>query len=148
MHGIYTYIPETNYVPKENSVAAILLLLFVVLISFVSVLNLLYFYISTFWSMCALPNMAVFWHSLTSCFLFFCKMLSAVHIAQYHFSYFLFCPSPSVFYLCMFHCILGLVALAVSEWSTLSCLVAVTFLSLGSTRFLATPDVSIPGLQL
>jgi len=30
MQGIYTYIHETNYVPKEYSVAAILLLLFVV----------------------------------------------------------------------------------------------------------------------
>ena len=48
MQGIYTYIPETNYVPREYSVAAILLLLFVVLISLVPVLNLLYFYISTF----------------------------------------------------------------------------------------------------
>ena len=67
MHGIYTYIPETNYVPKEYGVAAILLLLFMVLISLVSVLNLLYFYISTFRSMCAVPNMAVFWSSLTSC---------------------------------------------------------------------------------
>ena len=44
IQGIYTYIPETNYVPMEHSVAAILLLLFVVLISLVSVLNLLYFY--------------------------------------------------------------------------------------------------------
>ena len=48
MQGIYTYIPETNYVPREYSVAAILLLLFMVLISLVPVLNLLYFYISTF----------------------------------------------------------------------------------------------------
>ena len=48
MQGIYTHIPETNYVPREYSVAAILLLLFMVLISLVSVLNLLYFYISTF----------------------------------------------------------------------------------------------------
>jgi len=68
MHGIYTYIPETNYVPRQYSVAAILLLLFMVLISLVSVLNLLYFYISTFRSMCAVHNMAVFWRSLTSCF--------------------------------------------------------------------------------
>ena len=52
MQGIYTYIPESNYVPREYSVAAILLLLFMVLISLVSVLNLLYFYISTFRSMC------------------------------------------------------------------------------------------------
>ena len=50
MHGIYTYIPETNYVRREYSVAAVLLLLFMVLISLVSVLNLLYFYISTFWN--------------------------------------------------------------------------------------------------
>jgi len=60
MQGIYTYIPETNYVRREYRVAAILLLLFMVLISLVSVLNLLYFYISTFRSMCAVPNMAVF----------------------------------------------------------------------------------------
>ena len=68
MQGIYTYIPEINYVPKESSVAAILLLLFMVLISLVSVLNLLYFYISTFRSMCAVTNMAVFCSALTSCF--------------------------------------------------------------------------------
>ena len=58
MKGIYTHIPETNYVPREYSVAAILLFLFMVLISLVSVLNLLYFYISTFRSICAVPNMA------------------------------------------------------------------------------------------
>jgi len=68
MLGIYTYIPQTNYVPREYSVAVILLLLFLVLISLVSVLNLLYFYISTFQSMCAVPNMAVFCSSLTSWF--------------------------------------------------------------------------------
>jgi len=33
MQGINTYIPETNYVPREYSVAAVLLLLFMVLIS-------------------------------------------------------------------------------------------------------------------
>jgi hypothetical protein len=68
MQGIYTHIPEKNYVPREYSVAAILLFLFMVLISLVSVLNLLYFYISTFRSKCALPNMAVFCSSLTSWF--------------------------------------------------------------------------------
>ena len=68
MQGIYTHIPGTNYVPREYSVAAILLLLFMVLISLVSVLNLLYFYISTFRSMCAVPNMAAFCSSLTSWF--------------------------------------------------------------------------------
>ena len=68
MQGIYIYIPETNYVPREYGVAAILLFLFMVLISLVSVLNLLYFYISSFWSMCAVPNMAVFCSSLTAWF--------------------------------------------------------------------------------
>ena len=68
MQGIYTYIPETNSVPREYSVPTVLLLLFMVLISLGSVLNLLYFYISTFRSMCAVPNMAVFWSSLTSWF--------------------------------------------------------------------------------
>ena len=64
---LYLYLWE-NYVPREYTVAAILLLLFMILILLVSVLNLLFLYISTFWSMCAVPNMAVFWSSLTSCF--------------------------------------------------------------------------------
>jgi len=68
MHGIYAYIPDTNYVPREYSVTAILLLLFMVLISLVPVLNLLCFHISTFRSVCAVPNMAVFCSSFTSCF--------------------------------------------------------------------------------
>ena len=68
IRDIYAYIPETNYVPRQYSIAAILLLLFMVLIPLVPALNLLYFYISTFRSMCAVPNMAVFWSSLTSCF--------------------------------------------------------------------------------
>ena len=68
MQSIYTYILETNYVPREYSVAAILLLTLMMLISLVSVLDLFYFYISTFRVMCAVPNMAVFWSSLNSCF--------------------------------------------------------------------------------
>jgi hypothetical protein len=40
MQGIYTYIPETNNVPKEYNVAAILSLLFMVPISLVPVLTL------------------------------------------------------------------------------------------------------------
>ena len=68
MQGIFTHIPETNYVHRVYRAAAILLLLFMVLILLVSVLNLLYFYISTFRSMCSVPNMAVFCSSLTSCF--------------------------------------------------------------------------------
>jgi hypothetical protein len=66
MLGIYTYIPETNHVPREYTVAAILSLLFMVLMSPVPALVLLYFYVSTSRSMCAVPNMAVFCSSLTS----------------------------------------------------------------------------------
>ena len=68
MQGIYTHISETNYVLSEYGDSAILLFLFMVLISLVSALNLLYFYIGTFRSMCAVPNMVVSCISLTSCF--------------------------------------------------------------------------------
>jgi hypothetical protein len=68
MQGIYTYILETNLVPREHRVAAILVLLFMVLISLVTALTPLYLYVSTYRSMCAVPNMAVFCSSLTSWF--------------------------------------------------------------------------------
>jgi hypothetical protein len=68
LQGIYTYIPKTNHVPSEYIVAAILSLLFMVPISPVPALALLYFYVSTFRSMCAVPNMAVCCSSLTSWF--------------------------------------------------------------------------------
>jgi len=67
MQGIYTQIPETNHVPREYTVASILSLLFMVPLSLVPVLALLYFYVSTFRSMCAVSSMAVFCSSLTSC---------------------------------------------------------------------------------
>ena len=44
MQGIYIHIPEKNYVPREYSVAAILLLLFTVHISRAPVLNVYYYY--------------------------------------------------------------------------------------------------------
>ena len=109
MQGIYTYIPETNYVPREYSVAAILLLLFILLISLVSVLNLLYFYISTFRSMCAVPNMAVFWSSLTSCFpcmllTYFLNDFEIVPVAPYYYWYHLcfYIPHALYFYFKIF----------------------------------------------
>jgi hypothetical protein len=71
MQGICTYIPETNNVPREYTVATVLLLLFMVPISLVSALALLCFYVSTFWSMCAVPNVAVFCSSLTSWFYYY-----------------------------------------------------------------------------
>jgi hypothetical protein len=48
MQDIYTYIPETNHVPKEYNIAAILSLLLMVPISLAPALALMYFYISTF----------------------------------------------------------------------------------------------------
>jgi hypothetical protein len=64
MQGIYTYIPETNHVPKQYSIAAILSLLFMVLISLAPALALIHFYIRTFRSMRAVPNIAAFCSSL------------------------------------------------------------------------------------
>ena len=68
MPRTYTCIPETIHVPRQYSVAAILYLLFMVHITLFIMLNLLHFYISTFHSVCAVPNMAVFCSSLISCF--------------------------------------------------------------------------------
>jgi hypothetical protein len=62
MQGIPTRIPETNLVPREYIVAAIPSLLFMVHWLY------LFFYVSTFRSMCAVPNMTVFCSSLTSWF--------------------------------------------------------------------------------
>jgi hypothetical protein len=74
MQGIYTRISETNYVPREYSVAA-LLLLFMVLISLVSVLNLLYFYISTFRSVCVCVQCPIWLFSVVPWLLVFLAIL-------------------------------------------------------------------------
>jgi hypothetical protein len=68
MQGIYTHIPETNHVPRGYIVTAILSLLFMVPLFLVPGLALLFLYVSTFQSMCAVTNMAVFCSSLTSWF--------------------------------------------------------------------------------
>ena len=59
MQGIHTHIPETNHVPRGYIVAAILSLLFMVPVSLVLALALLFFYVSTFRSMCAVPNIII-----------------------------------------------------------------------------------------
>ena len=59
MQGIYTYIPETNHIPREHRVAAILVLLFMMPISLVPVSTPLHLYVSTFQSMCAVPNVVI-----------------------------------------------------------------------------------------
>ena len=68
MQGSHTHIPGTNHVPRGYIVAAILSFLFMVPLCLVPALALLFFYVSTFRSMCAVPNMAVFCSSSTSCF--------------------------------------------------------------------------------
>jgi hypothetical protein len=68
MQGIHTHIPETNHVPRGYIVAVIMSLSFMVPLSLVPALTLLFFYVSTFRSMCAVPSMAVFCSSLTSWF--------------------------------------------------------------------------------
>ena len=68
MQGSHTHTPETNHLPRGYIVAAILSLLFMVPLYLVPALVLLFFYVSTFRSMCAVPNMAVFCSSLTSWF--------------------------------------------------------------------------------
>jgi len=83
MQCIYTYIPETNYVPREYSVTAILLLLFMVLISLVSVLNLLHIYISNVRSMCAVPNMPVFSNFITIVIIIIIVFICHKHFSPY-----------------------------------------------------------------
>jgi len=62
----YYYYYYYYYYNKHHLLyAGYLYLLFMLLISLVCMLNLLYFYISTFRSMCAVLNMAVFCSSLT-----------------------------------------------------------------------------------
>ena len=68
IQGSHTHIPETNHVPRGYIVTAILSLLFMVPLCLVPAFVLLFFYVSTFRSMCAVPNMAVFCSSLTSWF--------------------------------------------------------------------------------
>jgi len=61
MDTIYNYIPDTKRVSRVYSVAAVLFLQFVLhVMLFRPVKYVLYFYISTFRSMSAMPNMAVF----------------------------------------------------------------------------------------
>jgi hypothetical protein len=87
MHGIHTHIPETNPVPKGYIVASILSLFFMVPLFLVPALALLFFYVSTFRSMCAVSNMAVFCSSLPSRFpgmslTYFLNDLEIVPVAQ------------------------------------------------------------------
>jgi predicted Na+-dependent transporter len=60
MQGICNYIPETNHVPRLYNSAVSLQLQFMVHVILLSMLNILYFYVSTFQYMCAVANTTVF----------------------------------------------------------------------------------------
>ena len=59
MQGIHTHIPETNRVPRGCIVTAILSLLFMVPLFLVPALAVLFFYVSIFRSICAVPNIII-----------------------------------------------------------------------------------------
>ena len=93
MQGSHTHIPGTNHVPRGYIVAAILSLMFIVPLCLVPALALLFFYVSTFRSMCAVPNMAVFCSSLTSWFpgmslTYFLNDLEMVPVAPIYYYYY------------------------------------------------------------
>jgi hypothetical protein len=48
MQGIYNYIPETDRVPRVYSISDVLYLQFVLHVKLFHMLNVLYFYVSTF----------------------------------------------------------------------------------------------------
>ena len=64
IQGSHTHIPETNHVPRGYTVTDILSLLFMVPLSSSCVGSVVLLRVSTFRSMCAVPNMAVFCSSL------------------------------------------------------------------------------------
>ena len=69
LYARYPYIYSRDKpFPRGYIVTAILSLLFMVPLFLVPALALLFFYVNTFRSMCAVPNMAVFCSSLTSWF--------------------------------------------------------------------------------
>jgi hypothetical protein len=68
MQCIYTYVPKTNHLCSVHSVATIMYILFRVHTTLFPMSNRLYFYVSPFRSVRAVPNMAVFRSSLICCF--------------------------------------------------------------------------------
>ena len=68
IQSIFNYIPEINHVPRIYNLAPVLCFLYVVHIMLFLMFNILYFYISTFWSVCAVPSKAVCCSSFILCF--------------------------------------------------------------------------------
>jgi hypothetical protein len=76
MHGIYSYVPETNCVFGVCRVAAILYLQFMVCVVVFPMINILYVYINAFRSMCVVPNMVV---SYNNFYYYLCATYSDLH---------------------------------------------------------------------
>ena len=66
--GVFILVLLRQIMSLRNTVLQLFCCYYSCCFSLVSVLNLLYFYISTFRSMCTVPNMAIFSSSLTSWF--------------------------------------------------------------------------------
>ena len=81
-------MPETNRASRVYNVAAVLYLQCAMCNVISSLQYVVYFYISTFRSMCAVPNAAVFYSSSISCFpdmllrycLSDCEMVPVAHV--------------------------------------------------------------------
>ena len=59
MNGIYNYMPEANHVATVYIFVFILFLQFMLHVMLSPMLNVLYCYVNTFRSMCAVPNRAL-----------------------------------------------------------------------------------------
>jgi len=60
MQGIYNYIPEINNVSRVYSFIGIVYLQFMLYAMAFPVLRVVYFYVSAYLNMCAVPNMVDF----------------------------------------------------------------------------------------
>jgi hypothetical protein len=102
MQGTYNYIPETRQVSRVNNGAACLLLQFIVDTMLFPTINVLYFYISTFRSMWAVLNMAVFCCSLI-CFPGMLPRYVCTYVYVYYYYYLLHLDWYSVCVWCLVH---------------------------------------------
>jgi hypothetical protein len=66
MRCIYNYVLGTNRVSMVHNVSARVFLKYVVHVMLFPIINVLYFYIITLPSVCAMPSMAVFFISIVA----------------------------------------------------------------------------------
>ena len=89
-------MPDTNHVSRAYNVPAILQFQFMPHVMLFPMLNVLYFYISTYRSLCTAPSMAVFCNSLILCFpslslRFFLNNFEIVPVAPFTYIYIFVC---------------------------------------------------------